>query len=248
LESNLVTNATPLKTYFNWSTGKDAALALHYLLQDKSYHVAHLLTSINHHYDRVSMHGLRRTLFLDQMQALGLPFSTIELPEEPSMKEYESRMKEAVLTLTRQGFSHAAFGDIFLEDLKLYREKQLNAYHMKTVFPLWKKDSKNLIAEFINLGFKAILVCIDAGKLDRSFTGRLIDENFLRDLPADVDPCGENGEFHTFCFDGPIFKRPIAFEKGELTYREYNAPASGQPDAKIGFWFCDLIPVRCEVD
>jgi uncharacterized protein (TIGR00290 family) len=190
------------------------------------------------------MHGLRRALFLDQVEALGLPFSTIELPEEPSMAEYSFLMEQAVLPLREQGFSHAAFGDIFLEDLKIYREKQLAAYHINTVFPLWKKDSKQLIIDFIKLGFKAILICIDARKLDPSFAGRLIDENFLADLPADVDPCGENGEFHTFCFDGPLFKKPIDFEKGELTYREYTAPASDQQDAKIGFWFCDLIPIR----
>jgi uncharacterized protein (TIGR00290 family) len=231
-----------LKTYFNWSTGKDSALALHYLLKDNRYSVEHLLTSINNHYDRVSMHGLRRSLFIDQMQALGLPFSTIELPEEPDMTEYELLMKQAVLPLVQQGFSHAAFGDIFLEDLKVYREQQLAAYKLNAVFPLWKKNSEQLLTEFINLGFKAILVCIDGSKLDRSFAGRIIDKDFLKDLPAEVDPCGENGEFHTFCFDGPIFKQPVLFEKAGLIYREYKAPASAQQDDKMGFWFCDLLP------
>lgn len=234
-----------LKTYFNWSTGKDSALALYYLLQDKNYDIAHLLTSVNKHHNRVSMHGLRRKLLQQQVEALDIAYSTIELPEEPSMTEYETIMRETVSGLQQQGFECAAFGDIFLEDLKKYREQQLARLNIKTVFPLWKKDTRQLLTTFIELGFKAILVCINADLLDPSFAGRIIDEQFIKDLPPGVDPCGEHGEFHTFCFDGPIFKRPVSFEVGEKVYREYNAPASntdtpGQPQ-KIGFWFCDLM-------
>jgi uncharacterized protein (TIGR00290 family) len=236
-----------LKTYFNWSTGKDSALALYYLLQDKNYDVAHLLTSVNKHHDRVSMHGLRRVLLQQQVDALDIPYSTIELPEEPSMTAYETLMRETVSGLHHQGFECAAFGDIFLEDLKKYREDQLATLNITTVFPLWKKDTKQLLTEFIELGFKAILVCINADLLDASFAGRIIDEQFIKDLPPGVDPCGEYGEFHTFCFDGPIFKKPINFEIGEKVYREYKRPESSanvsgqQQKNDIGFWFCDLM-------
>jgi uncharacterized protein (TIGR00290 family) len=234
-----------LKTYFNWSTGKDSALALYYLLQDKNYDVAHLLTSVNQHHDRVSMHGLRRALLQQQVDALNIPYSTIELPEEPSMAAYETLMRETVSGLHQQGFECAAFGDIFLEDLKKFREDQLATLNITTVFPLWKKDTKQLLSTFIELGFKAIVICINADLLDQSFAGRIIDEQFIKDLPPGVDPCGEYGEFHTFCFDGPIFKRPISFEVGEKVYQEYKRPESNTSDqpqkSNIGFWFCDLI-------
>jgi uncharacterized protein (TIGR00290 family) len=239
-----------LKTYFNWSTGKDSALALHYLLQDKNYSIEHLLTSVNAHHNRVSMHGLRRELLQQQIKALGIPNSTIELPEQPSMTEYEAVMKKTVMDLQQQGFEYAAFGDIFLEDLKIYREQQLSALNIKAVFPLWKKDTKQLLNEFIQLGFKAILVCTNAALLDESFAGRIIDKDFIKDLPTNVDACGENGEFHTFCFDGPIFKTPIQFTIGEIIYREYKVPENKEDNCftptqktNMGFWFCDLLPI-----
>jgi uncharacterized protein (TIGR00290 family) len=230
-----------IKTYFNWSTGKDSALALYHLLQDKSYSVEHLLTSVNAIHDRVSMHGLRRELLAQQIDSLGIPAGTIELPEEPSMKEYEAKMIAALSALKEKGFECAAFGDIFLEDLKKYREDQLSKMKIRTVFPLWKKDTGALLHEFIELGFKAIVVCVNSNLLDPSFAGRLIDESFIRDLPRGVDPCGENGEFHTFCFDGPIFKYSIPFLVGEKTFREYKASSQ---EGNIGFWFCDLLPGR----
>jgi uncharacterized protein (TIGR00290 family) len=238
-----------LKTYFNWSSGKDSAMALHYLLQDKRYSVEHLITSVNTYHNRVSMHGLRRELLKLQTAALNIPCSTIELPEEPSMAEYESIMKDTVLQLQHNGFRHAAFGDIFLEDLRVYREQQLAPFGIQTIFPLWKKDTRQLLNEFIDLGFKAILVCINAAILDESFAGRIIDKNFISDLPAGVDPCGENGEFHTFCYDGPIFKVPVHFEIGEKIYREYKAPANQEgknlsPVSKMGFYFCELGAVQ----
>jgi uncharacterized protein (TIGR00290 family) len=242
------------KTYLNWSSGKDSALALYYLLQDKNYSIEHLLTSINAYHNRVSMHGLRRELLLQQINALGIPYSTIELPEQPSMTEYETLMKKTVLDLQQQGFEYAAFGDIFLEDLRIYREQQLAAFNIKTIFPLWKKDTKQLLNEFIGLGFKAILVCIKADLLDSSFAGRIIDKDFINDLPPDIDVCGENGEFHTFCFDGPIFKEPIQFIIGKKKYREYEAPKNKEDACflspqknNMGFWFCDLLPVNDHV-
>lgn len=226
-----------IKTYFNWSSGKDAALALYYLQQESLYNVERLLTSVNMVHDRVSMHGLRRNLLVQQVAAIGIPGTTIELPEEPSMEEYERGMRYAVEALKREKFTCAAFGDIFLEDLRTWRENQLAPYGIQTIFPLWRKDTKKLVKEFVRLGFKAITVCVDANKLDASFAGRIIDEDFLRQLPRGVDPCGENGEFHTFCFDGPIFSKPVAFAKGEKIYREYKGPGN----KTSGFWFCDLI-------
>jgi len=224
------------KTYFNWSSGKDSALALHYLLQNKNYSVDYLLTSVNAHYKRVSMHGLRTELLQQQMNAIDIPNGTVELPEHSTNAEYEKLMSEKVKQLKADGFEYAAFGDIFLEDLKKYREQQLQALNIKTVFPLWKKDTKQLINEFIDLGFKAIVVCVNAALLDRSFAGRIIDKDFISDLPAGIDPCGENGEFHTFCFDGSVFKHSIKFSIGETVFKEYK-----NDGMKSGFWFCDLL-------
>ena len=226
-----------IKSYFNWSSGKDAALALYYLQQDSRYSVERLLTSVNRVHNRVSMHGLRRDLLMRQVAATGIPGTTIELPEQPSMEEYGSGMRAAVETLRREKFTCAAFGDIFLEDLRAWREKQLSPYGIQTVFPLWKKDSGEMLKEFLRLGFKAITVCVDANKLDASFAGRVVDADFLRDLPQGVDPCGENGEFHTFCFDGPVFSKAVSFEIGEKVYLEYKGPGN----QKSAFWFCDLV-------
>lgn len=235
-----------LKTYFNWSTGKDAALAYYHLQKDDRYQVDQFVTSVNAHHDRISMHGLRRELLVKQVQEIGLPVTTIELPEEPTMEEYNAQMERAVTKLQSAGYAHCGFGDIFLEDLRFYREEQLKKYDIKCLFPLWKRDTKELLEEFLDLGFKAIVICIKSELLDTSFIGREIDKNFIKDLPANVDPCGENGEFHTFCYDGPIFSNPVKFTIGEKVYREYKNPEKDtkakKPDS-MGFWFCDLIPV-----
>ena len=240
------------KTYLNWSSGKDAALALHYLQQDKNYEVTHLLTAVNAYHNRVSMHGVRRELLQQQIAATGLSFSTIELSEQPNMQEYEAAMESIILRLKEQGFTHAAFGDIFLEDLRQYREDQLRRLGMQTSFPLWKKDTRQLLEEMIDLGFKAIIVCINAQLLPEEFCGRIIDKSFLEDLPPHIDSCGENGEFHTFCFDGPVFKKPVPFTIGEKVYREYKSPAATATgdecfttpqQTNVGFWFCDLLPI-----
>ena len=231
----------PAKTFFNWSTGKDSALALYHLQRDKGYQVDCLLTSVNAAHDRVSMHGLRREFMLAQAGALGLPLMTIELPEQPDMALYESKMGEAVSSLKAAGYTHAVFGDIFLEDLRRYREQKLATLGLGAVFPLWQRDTSELMREFIALGFKAIVVCVNTDVLDASFAGRLIDESFLAELPPAVDPCGENGEFHTFCFAGPIFRHEIAFKLGEKVLREYPAPAGGG-SRHAGFCFCDVIP------
>lgn len=237
-----------INAYMNWSGGKDSSLALHTLLQDKQYNIQYLLTSINSAHDRVSMHGVRRALLHAQAEAIGIPLQTIELPEQPSMEAYEKNMLQKIDALKGEGLTHSIFGDIFLEDLRKYHEEKLQEAGIQCVFPLWKKDTKDLMNQFLNAGFKAIVVCVNEQYLDKSFCGRIIDESFVRDLPGNVDVCGENGEYHSFVFDGPIFKQPISFVKGEVVSRSYNAPATDtgnnamdQPST-YNFYFLDLIP------
>ncbi|WP_203255726.1 adenine nucleotide alpha hydrolase [Hyunsoonleella ulvae] len=236
----------PHKTYFNWSSGKDSALALYHILQDDSFAVEELITTVNSHYNRVSMHGLRKELLVTQTNALDIPASFIELPEMPSMEVYEQKMNATVSRLKNEGFTHSAFGDIFLEDLRKYREDQLAKQSFKAVFPIWKRDTKELLNEFLNLGFKTIIVCANSKYFGEDFVGTVIDKHFINSLPDGVDPCGENGEFHTFCFDGPIFKNPVAFKIGEKVYREYDHPNTDDSVCtadKYGVWYCDLLPV-----
>jgi len=233
----------PHKTYFNWSTGKDASLALYKLQLDPEFVVDLLITSINAHYDRVSMHGLRRSLMEQQATAIGLTLKTIEFPEEPTMEFYTKKMVETINSLKQQGYTQTGFGDIFLEDLKTYKEQQLEPFGIQCQFPLWKQNTKKLLLELLDLGFRTIVTCVKAELLNKSFVGREIDQTFINDLPDTVDPCGENGEFHTFCFDGPIFKYPVPFEIGEKVYREYKRPKRDTSSTKdMGFWFCDLLP------
>ncbi len=233
------------KTYFNWSSGKDSALALYHLLQDENYSVDELITTVNSHYNRVSMHGLRNELLKAQTEAIGITSRFIELPEMPDMETYEVKMNETVSRLKSEGFTHTAFGDIFLEDLRKYREDQLAKKGFKAVFPIWKRDTKELLNEFLDLGFKTIIVCANSKYFNEDFVGTVIDKHFIDNLPEGVDPCGENGEFHTFCFDGPIFKTPVNFSIGEKVYREYNNPNTDNSicdSNKYGVWYCDLVP------
>ncbi len=232
--------------FFNWSGGKDSALALYKAMLSNKYNIQCLLTNINCVHDRVSMHGVRRSLMAAQTASIGLSLVTVELPEEPSMQEYERMMLEKVNALKAFGCSKAIFGDIFLEDLKIYREQKLKEAGIECVFPLWKIDTTELIKEFIDAGFKAIVVCVNEQYLDKSFCGRIIDTSFVNDLPSTVDVCGENGEFHSFVFDGPIFKQPVQFKKGDVVYKKYKAPKpddNNDHSADYGFYFCDLIPV-----
>lgn len=239
------------KTYFNWSSGKDSALALYKILQDSEYSVDLLLTTINKDFGRVSMHGLREELLDAQAQSIGIPLQKIAFPAQVTMDDYSNRMKVSMSSLAEQGYRHAVFGDIFLEDLKAYRDAQLARVGVKGVYPLWKQDTRNLMQEFLDLGFKAITVCVNAKLLGEEFVGRVIDKEFLEDLPKNVDVCGENGEFHTFVFDGPIFSKPIDFSIGEKVLRSYtlhenendNCYASNQDSKSYDteFWYCDLI-------
>lgn len=234
----------------NWSGGKDSSLALFRILQEGKFDVDYLLTSINAQFKRISMHGVRVELLEEQANSIGLPLRKLLIPEMPTMEDYDRIMKTELEYAEQQGVTHSIFGDIFLEDLRKYREDKLSEVGLKGVFPLWKRDTMELIHEFLDLGFKTITTCVNEKYLDQSFVGREIDLNFLKDLPRNVDPCGENGEFHTFVFDGPIFKRPINFKVGEKVYRTYMSSSNSNSDNdcnpndpySFGFWYCDLLP------
>jgi uncharacterized protein (TIGR00290 family) len=212
---------------FCWSGGKDSAMALRVLRQQRDVRIAALLTTVTDGYDRISMHGVRRTLLLRQVAALGLPLCEVRIPPQCVNPIYEERMRNALLSQKENGVHSVAFGDIFLQDLREYRERNLAQVEMNAIFPIWKRDTRELAQDFCALGFRAIAVCVDPKKLSREFAGRELDESFFRDLPPGVDACGENGEFHTFVYDGPIFSSAIAVERGEVVERD-------------GFYFCDL--------
>ncbi len=234
-----------MKAFFNWSGGKDSALAL-YKVQQQGLPVKALVTSVNSAMNRVSMHGVRRELLEAQAAAIGLPLHTVELPEMPDMKTYEESLRQLNRGFAANGFTHAVFGDIFLEDLKAYREELLFEDGLHCLFPLWKSDTNELMKQFIDEDFKAVVVCVNSAVLDKRFCGRLLDESFVNDLPPGVDPCGENGEYHSFAFDGPVFSKPIAFKTGEVVFKEYPSPTSSDdcfatPQPATGFFFQDLL-------
>jgi uncharacterized protein (TIGR00290 family) len=221
----------PEPILFCWSGGKDSAMALHALLQGNDVSIAALLTTVTQGYDRISMHGVRRELLQRQAESIGLPLHEVRIPPECVNSIYELRMEQALRIHHDQGVRSVAFGDIFLEDLRAYREKNLARIGMTALFPIWKRDTRELIRSFHSAGFRSIAVCVDGKVLDRSFAGRELDDSFFRDLPPAVDPCGENGEFHTFVFDGPIFRNPIPVRTGEVVERD-------------SFVFCDLLPIE----
>jgi len=224
---------------FNWSGGKDSTLALHKVLEEKELAVNYLLTTLSDAYNRVSMHGVREELLVAQAESIGIPLYQVRLAESPQMDEYEKTMERHLNKLKLEGITTSVFGDIFLEDLKIYREKKLSEIGMEAVFPLWKKDTRAILKEFLALGYKTVVVCAQRGL--ETFCGRVIDENFIDDLPEGIDPCGENGEFHTFVFDGPLFKHPVGFVTGEKVYKTYASP-SGSTDEPAGYWYIDLVP------
>lgn len=213
-----------------WSGGKDSCLTLHELRREGRLEVASLLTTVTEGYDRISMHGVRRVLLEEQAAALGLPLRIVSLPRDASNEQYEAVWNAELADLRRHGVETVAFGDLFLEDVRQYRERNLARVGMRGAFPLWHKDTTDLARTFIRLGFKALTVCVDPARLDPSFVGQPFDEEFLRRLPTDADPCGENGEFHSFVFDGPLFAQPVGATPGAIVERS-------------GFWFCDLLPV-----
>jgi uncharacterized protein (TIGR00290 family) len=216
---------------FCWSGGKDSAMALHTLLREKEYRIRSLLTTVTERYERISMHGVRRELLRQQAHAVGLPLHEIRIPPDCPNTIYEARMEEALGLYHQEGIRKVAFGDIFLEDLRAYREKNLARLGMTALFPIWKRDTRELIQFFHAQKFRSVAACIDGKVLARQFAGRELDAAFFRELPPGVDPCGENGEFHTFVFDGPIFSKPIRFQTGEVVQRD-------------SFVFCDLLPLE----
>lgn len=244
----------PTKAIFNWSGGKDSSLALNRVLKQGDHEILCLLTSVNSQYQRVSMHGVRRELLKQQAESIGLPLVEMLVPDSPSMDDYESAMRAKLQEIKQSGATVSIFGDIFLEDLRQYRENRLSEVGLRGEFPVWKIPTDELAREFVDLGFKAITTCVNDRYLDKSFVGRELDASFFRDLPSNVDPCGENGEFHTFVYDGPIFSRPIEFTKGEIVQRRYEPPQNKEDDNvcgrndtqadtyAAGFWYCDLIP------
>ncbi len=220
----------PVPLIFSWSGGKDSAMALHSLLRGLEYEVVALLTTVTEGYERISMHGVRSELLRQQADSIGLALEEVRIPPHCPNAVYEARMAETVLHFRERGVLHVAFGDIFLEDLRAYREQKLVRAGMTALFPLWKVDTRELAVRLLRDGFRAIVTCVDPGKLDKSFVGRELDAAFFRDLPVGVDPCGENGEFHTFVFDGPNFHSPVRIQVGEVVERD-------------SFVFCDILPV-----
>ena len=237
-----------LKCIFNWSGGKDSSLALYHCLRNPDLEIKYLVTTINESVNRISMHGVRHDLLLKQAQSIGISLYEIRLPEMPSMKAYDETMYQHLSKLKEEGITHSIFGDIFLADLKLYREQRLAEVGLKGIFPLWERDSGELIHEFLQLGFKTVIACTQE-RLGE-FVGKVMDETLIQKLPADVDVCGENGEFHTFAFEGPVFKNAIPYTLGEKVFKSYSAPqnvddsCSGTDEVKsvnLGFWYQDLI-------
>ena len=218
------------KVIVAWSGGKDSTLALYEILNAKSYEVLELLTTVTRDYDRVSIHGVRHVLLEQQAKALGFPLEKMFVSKGVSDAEYERILLKALNRCRTNGVFFVVFGDIFLEDVRKYREGILSKVGMKGIFPLWKRDTRQLARTFIDLGFKAVVTCVDSKSLGKDFVGREFDRQFLADLPFNVDPCGENGEFHSFVYDGPIFSERVPFTKGEIVLRENR------------FYYCDLVP------
>jgi uncharacterized protein (TIGR00290 family) len=219
------------KVLLTWSGGKDSALALYELQRKHDHEILALLTTLTEEYNRISMHGIRDILLEFQVNSLSLPVERVYLSKDSCNEEYGAKMSEVLQKYLRVGVSGVVFGDIFLEDLRKYREDNLSKIGMKAIFPIWKRDTAELAYEFIDLGFKAIITCVDSHVLDRTFVGRYFDRQLLSEFPSMVDPCGENGEFHSFVFDGPIFQKSVSYIKGEVVLRDDR------------FWYCDLIPV-----
>ena len=222
------------KAVVSWSSGKDSALALHEVRRSGEVEVVGILTTITSEFGRVSMHGVREALLDQQAEALGLRCWKIPIPSPCPNEIYEREMARVLGEVQQLGVTAVVFGDLFLEDLRRYREAKLAEIGMRGIFPLWMRDTAILAREMIELGIRATLTCIDPKKLDRSFAGRSFDAALLGDLPADVDPCGENGEFHTFTWAGPMFSRPIPIVVGEVVERD-------------GFVFADVLPAASAV-
>jgi uncharacterized protein (TIGR00290 family) len=219
------------RVLISWSSGKDSAWTLHALRQDRCNRVEVLLTTVTREFDRVSMHGVRRDLLESQAKAAGVDLWTVSLPNPCTNEQYEAAMNEAMDRAKAAGITAVAFGDLFLEAVRQYREAQLAKSGLELLFPLWGRSTTDLSAEMLDQGLRAKITCVDPTLLPASFSGREYDKAFLSDLPASVDPCGENGEFHTFAYAGPMFREPVAIQPGETLTRD-------------GFVFSDLLLAR----
>jgi uncharacterized protein (TIGR00290 family) len=228
------TRTSPPKAWLAWSSGKDSAWALHTMRQSGDFDIVALLTTVNSTYQRVAMHAVRESLLEMQAAAAGLPLVKVPIPSPCPNAVYEQAMSAAMARARAEGVWHVAFGDLFLEDIRAYREKQFAACGMTPVFPVWGGDTRRLAEEMLAGGLSAYLTCVDPRKLDRSFAGRRFDAALLAALPSGVDPCGENGEFHTFANAGPMFDRNIPVEAGEIVERD-------------SFIFADLLPAALPV-
>jgi uncharacterized protein (TIGR00290 family) len=226
------------KVLLSWSSGKDSAWALHVLRQRDEVEIVGLLTTVNTHFQRVAMHGTRHALLKMQVNAVGIPLWEIPLPWPCPNEAYEQAMSAACCSAVQQGISGIAFGDLFLEDVRRYREDRLRGTGLQPLFPLWGRNTHELIEEMIDAGLRARIVCVDPSKLSSEFVGRDLDRNLIGQFPAAVDPCGENGEFHTFAYAGPMFSYAIPISGGEYVTRD-------------GFIYADVLPgestVRWEV-
>lgn len=217
------------KALLSWSGGKDCAMALERVRQQGKYDIVSLLTTVTEDYNRISMHGVRRTLLEAQAESVQLPLEIVHIPRSANNDIYERRMGETLERYVAKGVETVIFGDLFLADIRAYREKQLVRVGMQAHFPLWGAPTDKLAQRFVADGYKATTVCVDSQQLAKQFAGRELDRQFFKALPDTVDPCGENGEFHTFAYDGPIFRFPIEVEKGEIVLRDER------------FYFCDLL-------
>lgn len=213
-----------------WSGGKDSSFALYKIQQSQKYQVEALLTTMIQDYDRISIHGVRRILLEQQAEAVGLPLEKMFIKKVASNAEYEAEFIKALMQYADHGISSVVFGDIFLEDVRRYREELVTRVGLQAVFPLWKRDTLELARDFVDCGFNAVITVVDSKVLGKEFAGRKYDKQFVSDLPKGVDSCGENGEFHSFVYDGPNFKKPVKFTRGKVQLREKR------------FWYCDLIP------
>lgn len=236
-------NAKP-KAIFSWSGGKDSAYCLNKVLSENLFDIKYLLTSINYNFKRISMHGVREELLNAQAESIGIPLLKVWV-KEGTNAEYEKQMESILLKAKADGIEYVIFGDIFLEDLRIYRENNLAKVGMKGIFPLWKVDTTYLINDFLIKKFKTITCCVNDGYLNEDWVGRKINKSFIEQLPVIVDPCGENGEYHTFCYDGSLFKKKILFSVGEKLYKPLEIKTTDDDvctsnTVTKGFWFIDL--------
>jgi uncharacterized protein (TIGR00290 family) len=219
-----------VKVLVSWSGGKDSALALHEIQKTGGHEITALLTTVTEEYDRTSMHGVRRSLLERQADSLGFSLEEVFIRKNTTDEGYESRMREVLEKYVAAGVSAVVFGDVFLEDVRKRREDKLSEIGLPGIFPLWGRDTRELAYTFIGLGFKAVTTCVDSNVLGKSFVGRVFDEQFISDLPSTVDPSGENGEFHSFVYAGPIFRHEVTYRRGDVVCRDKR------------FYYCDLLP------